>query len=131
MAGRRLKPGWTLLGAIGVGLALSTRTADAGFAAPQGRQRFITSVVIGAASAVGALALALAGTPLVGGTIHAIAQASGGSDAALTPLSRWLGEPSFGPVTRALIGTGEGLVFGLGIALGLTDRPSARRHNLP
>jgi hypothetical protein len=37
-----------------------------------------------------------------------------------------LGEPEFGPVTRTLLGTGEGAVFGLGLALGLTRRASSR-----
>ena len=41
----------------------------------------------------------------------------------LAPLARLIGEPDFGPVTRALIGSGEGAMFGLGLALGLTRRP--------
>ena len=44
--------------------------------------------------------------------------------AALTPLSRLIGEPSFGAWTRALIGMGEGGIFGLGVAWGLTHRPA-------
>jgi hypothetical protein len=67
--------------------------------------------------------LTLAGRPLVGGTIHAIAQASRGSQAALTPIARLVGEPDFGPLTAAVIGTGEGALFGLGVAIGLTRRP--------
>ena len=123
-------PGLTLGAAVGLGLALSTRTADAGFAAPRGRGRFVAALVIALITAAAALALALSGIPLVGGTIHAIAQASSGSEAALTPLGQLLGEPNFGPMTRALIGTGEGLVFGVGVALGLTHRPSMGRQNL-
>jgi hypothetical protein len=41
----------------------------------------------------------------------------------LTPLGHLLGEPDFGPVTRAVIGTWEGALFGFGLALGLTRRP--------
>jgi hypothetical protein len=41
----------------------------------------------------------------------------------LTPLGRLIGEPDFGPVTAALIATGEGGLFGFGLALGLTRRP--------
>jgi hypothetical protein len=59
----------------------------------------------------------------VGGTIHAIAQASVGSQATLTPLGQLIGEPDFGPLTAAVIGTGEGALFGLGLTLGLTRRP--------
>jgi hypothetical protein len=41
----------------------------------------------------------------------------------LTPLAAFVGEPDFGPVSRAIIGTGEGALFGFGLALGLTRRP--------
>jgi hypothetical protein len=41
----------------------------------------------------------------------------------LTPVGRLLGEPEFGPVSAAVLGTGEGLLFGIGIAIGLTRRP--------
>jgi DNA-binding winged helix-turn-helix (wHTH) protein len=114
--------------ASGLGLAASTRYAAAGFAAPRGRRRVTTALVTGVACALAALLLAISGIPLVGGTIHAIAQAASGSEAALTPLSHMLGEPAFGPLTRALIGTGEGGVFGIGIALGLTHRPASIRR---
>ena len=70
-----------------------------------------------------ALALALAGRPLVGGTIHYIARSSARSQATLTALGRFIGEPNFGPLTAALVATGEGALFGLGLALGLARRP--------
>jgi DNA-binding winged helix-turn-helix (wHTH) protein len=109
--------------AAGLGLALSTRSGNGGFAAPRGRRRLTTAVVTGALCALAALALAASGAALVGGTIHAVAQASNGSEAALTPLGRMLGETEFGTLTRALVGTGEGAMFGIGLALGLTRRP--------
>ena len=74
-----------------------------------------------------ALALAVAGRPLVGGTIHLIADASVGSQVNLTSLGRFIGESDFGPLTAALIATGEGALFGFGLALGLTHRPSISR----
>jgi hypothetical protein len=67
--------------------------------------------------------LTSAGWPLVGGTIHAIATASAGSQVALTPLGRLMGETDFGPLSSAIIGTGEAVLFGLGLSLGLTRRP--------
>jgi hypothetical protein len=73
--------------------------------------------------AIGAIALSTSGRPLVGGTIHAIAEASAGSQAMLTPLGRLIGDPDFGPVTQTVIGTGEAGLFGFGLALGLTRRP--------
>ena len=69
------------------------------------------------------LSLTAAGRPLVGGTIHMIAQASRGSQAMLTPLGHLVGEPDFGPLSQAIIGFAEGTLFGLGLAFGLTKRP--------
>jgi hypothetical protein len=79
--------------------------------------------VIAAACGLAALALTVTGRPLVGGTIHAIATATNGSHAALTPLGRLIGEPGFGPISRAIIGTGEAVIFGFGLGIGLTRRP--------
>jgi hypothetical protein len=119
--------GVVLGGAASLGYAVATRHAEGGLAAPRGRQRLGAAAVTGSACALGALALSLSGRPLVGGTIHVIAQASAGSHAMLTPIARLIGEPDFGPWTRAVIGAGEGGLFGFGLALGLTRRPSARR----
>ena len=109
--------------AAGLGYAVTTSGGTGGFAAPRGGQRRRVAAAIAVACGVAALLLAASDRPLVGGTIHAIAHASHGSQVELTPFSRWIGEPDFGPVSRALIGTGEGFLFGLGLALGLTRRP--------
>jgi DNA-binding winged helix-turn-helix (wHTH) protein len=108
--------------AAGLGYSVSTADADGGLAAPRGRRRLRTVVVIAIACGLAALVLTLAGRPLVGGTIHVIAQASLGSQAALTPIAQLVGEPDFGPLTAAVIGTGEGALFGLGLSIGLTRR---------
>lgn len=110
-------------GAAGLGYSLATSHSEGGLAAPRGRRRFGVSGATAAACGLAALALALAGRPLVGGTIHYIAEISVGSQATLTALGRFIGEPDFGPLTAALIATGEGALFGLGLALGLTRRP--------
>ena len=89
-------------------------------AAPRGRQRAVAIAWIAGATALAALALTLSGRPLVGGTIHRIAEASTGSQAALTPLGRLVGEPDFGPVSSTLLGTGEG-------AISASDWPLASR----
>jgi hypothetical protein len=73
-----------------------------------------------AACGAAALVLTLAGRPLVGGTIHRVALASQGSQATLAPLGALLGEEEFGPISRTIVGTAEGVLFGLGLALGLT-----------
>lgn len=82
------------------------------------RQVLVIAVLCGVAG----LVLTLGGRPLVGGTIHAIAMATDGSRATLEPLGRLIGEPDFGPITRALIAFGEGATFGLGVAFGLLRR---------
>jgi hypothetical protein len=108
--------------AAGLGYTIATSRSEGGLAAPRGRRRLSATAVIAIACGVAALGLALADRPLVGGTIHLIAQASLGSQATLTPLGRLLGEPDFGSVTAALLATGEGALFGAGLALGLTRR---------
>jgi DNA-binding winged helix-turn-helix (wHTH) protein len=115
--------GLAIGGAAGLGYSLATAHAEGGLAAPRGRRRLGATGATAAACGLAALALALAGRPLVGGTIHFIADASVGSQASLTALGRFIGESDFGPFTAALIATGEGALFGVGLALGLTRRP--------
>ncbi len=108
--------------AAGLGYTLATLHSQGGMAAPRGSSRLVTAAVTAAACGIAALGIALSGRPLVGGTIHLIAQASAGSQATLTPLGRFLGETDFGPLTAALVATGESALFGFGLALGLTHR---------
>jgi DNA-binding winged helix-turn-helix (wHTH) protein len=109
-------------GAAGIGYGLATARSSGGLAAPRGAGRLRTAGLTAVACGLAALGLTVAGRSLVGGTIHAIAQASQSGQALLTPLGQLIGEPGFGPVTAALIATGEGAMFGLGLALGLTHR---------
>ena len=119
--------GWegvTIGGAAGLAYAASLGNPDGGFAAPRGARRARAVLLMAAATGLAALLLtAVAERPLVGGTIHIIATASRGAQAMLTPLGRLVGESDFGPLSRTIIGTGEGVLFGLGLALGLTRRP--------
>ena len=108
--------------AAGVGYAVATSRAG-GLAAPIGRNRLVAALVTSGFCALAALGLTLAGRPLVGGTVHAIARLAHGSQVTLTPLGRLIGDPAFGRVSQALLGTGEGALFGFGLALGLTRRP--------
>lgn len=109
--------------AAGLGYAAATSHFEGGLATPHGRRRVVVAAATAIACGIGALALSLAGRPLVGGTIHLLGQSAAGSQTTLTPLSRLIGEPEFGRLTAALISTGEGALFGLGLALGLTRRP--------
>ncbi|MEP7308654.1 MAG: transcriptional regulator [Acidobacteriota bacterium] len=115
--------GFIIGGAAGLGYSVATSQVGGGLAAPRGRRRLIVAVIVAGFCGLSALGMSLIGRPLVGGTVHAVAQLSQGSQATLTPLGALIGEPDFGPITRAVIGTGEGALFGLGLALGLTRRP--------
>jgi DNA-binding winged helix-turn-helix (wHTH) protein len=116
--------GLVIGGAAGLGYAIATPRPEGGLAAPRGRQRLYTALLTAALCGLGALGLTLTGRPLVGGTVHAIARASHGSQVSLAPIGQLIGEPDFGPVSQAVLGAGEGAVFGLGLALGLMRRPS-------
>jgi hypothetical protein len=115
--------------AAGLGYAVATAGLDGGLAAPRGRGRAraaaLTALLCGAA----ALALTALGRPLAGGTLHAIAREAQGSQISLAPLGQLIGEPDFGPVSQALLGTAEGVLFGLGLAIGLMRRPSSSRSH--
>jgi DNA-binding winged helix-turn-helix (wHTH) protein len=108
----------------GAGYAIATRNADGEMAAPRGRRRVRAALIAAVLCGLAGLALTLAGHPLVGGTIHAIADAADGSRATLAPLGRLIGEPDFGPVSRSILAFGEGAVFGLGLSYGLMRRPA-------
>ena len=122
LVGVRLEIGGSLEGvliggAAGLGYALSMAGAD-------GARRMPGAMAV--LCGLAALILTTSGWPLVGGTIHAIATGSDGSQVALTPLGRLIGETDFGPLSSAIIGTGEGVLFGLGLALGISR--SRRSH---
>jgi len=109
--------------AAALGYAFATsRPGGVGLAAPRRGARIGAAVLTGTACLVATTALGLAGRPLVGGTLHLVAQASAGAQVVLTPLAWLIGEPEFGRVTQAAIAAGEGALFGLGLALGLTGR---------
>ena len=109
--------------AAGTGYAIATRNAEGEMAAPRGGRRLRAALITAAICGLAGLALTIAGYPLVGGTIHAIADAAEGSRATLAPLGRLIGEPDFGPISRGIIAFGEGAIFGLGLAYGLMRRP--------
>jgi hypothetical protein len=83
-------------------------------------------LAVGLGCALGAMVLGAAGLPLVGGYVHAVAQAASDGELLLAPLGRLIGEPGFGPITQTLLGAFEGAVFGAALAYGLTRRPARR-----
>jgi DNA-binding winged helix-turn-helix (wHTH) protein len=114
--------------AAGLGYGTATSRVTAGLAAPIGAPRARIAAITAVASALAALLVARSGRPLAGGTIDAIAQASRGAQVALAPLGSLIGEPGFGRLTASITATGEGALFGAGLAFGLTTR---RRPALP
>lgn len=123
--------GLAIGGAAGLGYGLATRGLSEGLAAPRGWRRAGTVLTTACCCGAAALALALAGRPLVGGTLHVLADLAEGAQTSLAPLGRLLGEPGFGAVTAALIATAEGAVFGIGLATGLTRRPRRTGRRAP
>jgi DNA-binding winged helix-turn-helix (wHTH) protein len=130
LVGLELPIGGTVEGLlIGAATGLAVAAAEHLAADTSGRGSARGQMAVFAALACGTagLLLTLSGRPLAGGTIHAIADSADGSRATLAPLGRLIGEPDFGPVSSAILSFGEGAVFGIGVAFGLSRRPGRRR----
>jgi DNA-binding winged helix-turn-helix (wHTH) protein len=127
--GRDLQPvaggleGLVIGGAVGLGYALATPRSEGGMAAPRGAHRFEVAVVTGLFGAAAAMALAGSGRLLGAMSLDFMAHSYPGSQVSFEPLARLIGEATPGPLTRLLIGGGEGLTFGFSLAYGLTRRP--------
>jgi DNA-binding winged helix-turn-helix (wHTH) protein len=115
--------GLVLGAAAGAGYGLATRQPPGGgLAAPAGWARLKAALVAGACCALAGAVLALTGRLLVGGLVHDIAQSSRDAQLVLAPLGQLIGEPDFGPMTRALLSALEAGTFGCALTLGLTRR---------
>lgn len=120
--------GLVLGGATGLGYALATRRLpQGGMAAPRGAARWRAAALTGLVVALAAMALAAAGRHLVGSSLDLMAGVFAGSQVGLAPLAHLLGEETFLPRTRVFVSAFEGLMFGIGITLGLTRRPRTGR----
>jgi DNA-binding winged helix-turn-helix (wHTH) protein len=111
--------GLVLGAATGIGFAMATRATDP----VRGAARWQIVALTGLATAVGAVVLAFAGRHLVGSSLDLMASAFAGSQVGLEPLARLLGEERLQPVTRMVISGFEGVLFGSGVAFGLTIQP--------
>ena len=127
--GRDLSPltgaveGLVLGGAVGLGYGLATPTAEGGMATPHGLARIRVAALTGLACALAAGMLGWSGRSLGAMSLDFMAQSFPGSQVGLAPLARLLGEQEPGVVTRVAISAFEGLMFGSGLAAGLTKRP--------
>ncbi len=127
--GRDLSPltgaveGLVLGAAVGLGYGLATPTAEGGMATPHGIARVRVAMLAGLACALAAGMLGWSGRFLGAMSLDFMAQSFPGSQVGLAPLARLLGEQEPGVVTRVAISVFEGLMFGSGLAAGLTRRP--------
>ena len=127
--GRDLSPvtgaveGLVLGGAVGLGYGLATPTAEGGMATPHGIARVRVALLTGIVCAVASGMLGWSGHALGAMSLDFMAQTFPGSQVGIGPLARLLGEQEPGAVTRVAISVFEGLMFGSGVAAGLTKRP--------
>ena len=127
--GRDLSPlagaleGLVLGGAVGLGYGLATPTKEGGMATPHGLDRVRVALLTGFACSIAAGMLGWSGRALGAMSLDFMAQSFPGSQVGLAPLARLLGEQMPGGVTRVAISAFEGLMFGSGLAAGLTKRP--------
>ena len=75
------------------------------------------ALLTGAATAIGAIALALAGRHLVGSSLDLMAGTFAGSQVGLDPLARLMGEEHLRPVTRTTVSA-----FGTGVRRCLSNQ---------
>jgi hypothetical protein len=128
---------WSLVAVVGVSLPVGGAieglvigaAAGLGYATVRrldaaARSRLYRAAAVAACCGAGALAVAWAGRPLVGGTLNLIAHEARGSQVSLAPLGRLVGEPGFGPVSQGLIAAWEGGIFGFGVGFALLRRRS-------
>jgi hypothetical protein len=118
--------GLALGAAAGLGFGLTTRRITGGLAAPRGRARAMTVAAPALACALAAAGLSAAGGRLGAVSLDAIVGRFPASRVELARLGRPFGEDQLGPRARTALGFGEGLLFGAGLAVGLTRRPRLR-----
>jgi len=107
----------------GFGYALGTRLEAGGMAAPHGARRLAVALLTGAGCGIAASAVAFGGLHAGALSLDVLAHSFPGSQVGLEPLGRLLGETTPGQTTSLVIASGEGLLFGVGLAFGLTRRP--------
>ena len=127
--GRDLSPltgaveGLVLGGGVGLGYGVATPTSEGGMATPHGLSRVRVALLTGLACGMAAGMLGWSGRFLGAMSLDFMAQSFPGSQVGLAPLARLLGEQEPGVVTRVASSVFEGLMFGSGLAAGLTKRP--------
>jgi hypothetical protein len=93
-----------------------------GVAAPRGRSRLATVAACALACALAGSLVTAASGRLGAASLGAILDAFPATRVRLSSLGRVFGEPGLGPRTRLALGLAEGVLFGAGLAAGLTSR---------
>jgi DNA-binding winged helix-turn-helix (wHTH) protein len=113
--------------AAGLGYGLSTRRPAGGMAAPRGAARLRASLATGLACALAASVLSAGGLRLGAASLQSVVAGFPNTQVRFEAFAPLLGETRVGPRTGAAMGATEGLLFGFGLAAGLTRRPRGRR----
>ncbi len=115
--------------AAGLGYGIATRRMVDGAPAPRGRARRLTIAATALACGISGALVSASGGRLGAMSLASIVEASPRTRVRLEVLGRPLGEDGLGARTRVVLGLGEGLLFGAGLAAGLARRP--RRPGTP
>jgi hypothetical protein len=117
--------------AAGLGYGLSTRRRAGGMAAPRGTARLRTCLATGVACAAAAAVLSAGGLRLGAASLQSVVAGFPDTEVRFEAFAPLVGEASLGPRTRVALGATEGLLFGIGLAAGLTRRPRHRDAEVP
>jgi hypothetical protein len=109
--------------AAGLGYGIATRRMVDGAPAPRGRARGLTIAGTALACGLAGVLVSLSDSRLGASSLDRIVAAFPATRVRLDLLGSPLGEDGLGPRTRTALGLGEGLLFGAGLAAGLTRRP--------
>jgi hypothetical protein len=97
-------------------------------ATPHGAARGRAALATGLCCAAACAVLGAMGATTVTVTLDRVADNYSGARVGLAPLAKVLGEDDLRPFTRSLVSGFEGLLFGAGLALGVTHRPRPPRR---
>jgi len=113
--------------AAGLGYGLSTSRSHGGMATPRGAARVGASLATGLACAALAALLCAGGFRLGAASLRSVVRGFPDSQVRFEAFAPLVGETAVGLRTRTALGAAEGLLFGAGLAAGLTRRPRRRR----
>jgi DNA-binding winged helix-turn-helix (wHTH) protein len=109
--------------AAGLGYGLATSRPAGGMATPRGPARLRACGATAVACALAAGLVSAAGLRLGSTSLAAVVHGFPATQVHLDAFGRLVGEAGLGPRARTLLGGFEGLLFGAGLAAGLTRRP--------